>query len=162
MVNREVQRMTRAALDALARTGNRGIFLTGWGGWQPDNPPDNVLFLESAPHDWLFPRCRVIIHHGGAGTTAAGLRAGVPNIVVPHAADQPFWGRRVAALGAGPPPIPVHRLTSENLAAALAEAETEAMRSGAQAVGRMIRTEDGIGAAVGIIERHAARFRQES
>lgn len=162
MVNREARRVTQAVLDALARTGNRGIFLTGWGGWQPDNPPRNVLFLDAAPHDWLFPRCRVIIHHGGAGTTAAGLRTGVPNIVVPHAADQPFWGRRVAAIGAGPQPIPVKALTSDNLAAALGEAETEPIRSGAQAAGDMIRAEDGVGAAVGIIERHAARFRQES
>ncbi len=162
MVNRQAQRVTRAALDALARTGNRAIFLTGWGGWIPDNPPPNALFLESAPHDWLFPRCKVIVHHGGAGTTAAGLRAGVPNIVVPHAADQPFWGKRVAAIGAGPHPIPVARLTVERLTAALAQAETPSIRNGAQAAGRAIRSEDGVGAAVDLIERHAARFHKKS
>lgn len=162
MVNRQVQRVTRAALDALVQTGNRAIFLTGWGGWQPDNPPPNVFFLDSAPHDWLFPRCKVIVHHGGAGTTAAGLRAGVPNIVIPHAADQPFWGKRVAAIGAGPQPIPVARLTAKRLIAALAQAETEPIRSGAQAAGRAICSEDGVGAAIELIERHAARFYKKS
>ncbi len=162
MVNREAQRVTRAALDALAQTGQRGIFLTGWGGWIPEHPPENTLFLESAPHDWLLPRCRAIVHHGGAGTTAAGLRAGVPNIVVPHAADQPFWGGRVAAIGAGPKPIPVKALTAENLAAALSGAGTAAQVHAAQAAGREIGAEDGVGAAVALIERHAARFRQES
>lgn len=162
MIHREAQRVTRSALHALAHSGHRAIFLTGWGGWQPESPPENTLFIKPAPHDWLFPKCRVIIHHGGAGTTAAALRAGVPNIVVPHAADQPFWGRRVAALGAGPQPIPIHRLTADTLSAALAEAETTAIRNGAQAAGRMIRAEDGVGAAVNLIEQHAARFWQKS
>ena len=158
-IHREAERITRAVLDGLARSGRRAIFLTGWGGWTPESPPAQTLFLDSAPHDWLFPRCSVIVHHGGAGTTAAGLRAGVPNIVVPHATDQPFWGRRVAAIGAGPQPIPVRRLTPENFAAALAEAESDAVRSGAARVGRLIRAEDGVGTAVALIERHAAEFK---
>lgn len=158
MVNRETERIARAALDAALRTGNRAIFLTGWGGWQPETPPENTLFLDAAPHDWLFPRCKVVIHHGGAGTTAASLRSGSPSIVVPHTADQPFWGGRVAALGAGPQPIPVKRLTSEALQQALATAGSAPMRHRAAEIGRQIRAEDGVGQAIALIESHAAQF----
>jgi UDP:flavonoid glycosyltransferase YjiC (YdhE family) len=108
--------------------------------------------MESAPHDWLFPRCKAVIHHGGAGTTAAGLRAGIPNIIVPHTADQPFWGQRVAAIGAGPAPIPVKQLTPQRLAAALTQADDPALRARAQETGRRIQLEDGVGQAVRIIE----------
>lgn len=158
MVNRGVGRIGAAILEAVQRTGRRAIFLIGWGGWRPEAPPETCLFLEAAPHDWLFPRCRAVVHHGGAGTTAAGLRSGAPSIVVPHAADQPFWGSRVAAIGAGPRPIPVNRLTTENLAQALEQAETEAIRNRAAEIGRRIRSEDGVVQAVALIEKQAARF----
>ncbi len=118
-----------------------------------------MLFIEAAPHNWLFPRCKAVIHHGGAGTTGAGLRAGVPNIVVPHTADQPFWGKRVFRLGAGPKPILVRRLTAENLGRALVEAEGTVIRERAQALGRRIRGEDGVAEAIRLIEAHAAVFR---
>ena len=99
-----------------------------------------------------------VVHHGGAGTTAAGLRAGVPSVVVPFMGDQPFWGRRVAALGAGPAPIPRKRLTAERLAAAITRAVSEpAIGREAAAVGRRIRREDGVAAAVGVIDRFAER-----
>ena len=94
------------------------------------------------------------MHHGGAGTTAAGLRAGIPNIVVPFTADQPFWGKRVHAIGAGPKPIPVKNLSVEKLTRAMAEAESDALRERAQAIGQEIRNEDGIGRAVKLIEKY--------
>ncbi len=152
MVSRDAARTGGAVLEALKMTGERGIFLTGWNGWRPPNPPPNVLFLDAAPHAWLLPRCKAVVHHGGAGVTGAGLRAGIPNIVVPHSADQPFWGRRVAALGAGPAPIPVWRLTVDRLAAALAEAARPASITRASQVGEMIRSENGVGQAVRRIE----------
>jgi sterol 3beta-glucosyltransferase len=158
MVNRESERITRAALDAARSTECRAIFLTGWGGMQLEKSNDTVLFLEAAPHGWLFPRCRAVVHHGGAGTTAAGLRAGVPSILVPHTADQPFWGRRVSAIGAGPEPIPVNQLTPEALAAAIEQACSEAIRRRAEEVGRLIRSEDAVGQTVAMIEAHAERF----
>jgi sterol 3beta-glucosyltransferase len=152
MVNREAERINRVVREALALTHQRGIFLTGWGGYQHADGEENTLSLDAAPHDWLFPRCKAIIHHGGAGTTAAGLCSGRPNIVVPHTADQPFWGRRVAVIGAGPQPVPVKQLTTGRLVAALAQVEDAALRACAQETGRLIRSEDGVGAAVRIIE----------
>lgn len=151
MINRDAERIGRAALDALQRTGNRAIVLTGWGGWRPENPRANVLFLDGAPHDWLFPRCRAVVHHGGAGTTAAGLRAGVPTIVIPHAADQPFWGNRVAAIGAGPKPIPVRKVTVENLVTALMQANTEPIRKQAEEIGIRIRSENGVARTISLL-----------
>jgi sterol 3beta-glucosyltransferase len=158
MVNRETERVTRALLEALARTENRAVFLTGWGGWKPEASPKNVLFIDAVPHDWLFPRCEAIVHHGGAGTTGAGLRAGIPNLVVPHTADQPFWGKRVHAIGAGPKPIAVWELTADRLASALTEAESQAIRVRSQAIGREIRREQGVECAVEVIEAHASRW----
>jgi UDP:flavonoid glycosyltransferase YjiC (YdhE family) len=158
MVNRESERITRAALDAVRSTGCRAIFLTGWGERQSERRQDSTLFMEAAPHDWLFSRCRAVVHHGGAGTTAAGLRAGVPSILIPHTADQPFWGSRVAAIGAGPKPIPVKQLTSGALAAAIKQADMEIIRRRAGEIGRLIRTENGVGETVALIEGHAQRF----
>lgn len=152
MVNQEAERNHLAVREAFVQTGLRGIFLSGWGGIRADDMEGNLLYMESAPHDWLFPRCKAVIHHGGAGTTAAGLRAGIPNIVVPHTADQPFWGKRVAAIGAGPAPIPVKQLTSTRLVAALNLANDPVLRARAQETGRLIRMEDGVGQAVRIIE----------
>ena len=159
MVHRDAERIGRAVFESLRRARQRGILLTGWGGWTPDPLPADVFALQSAPHEWLFPRCSVIVHHGGAGTTAAGLRAGVPNVVVPFAGDQPFWGKRVAALGAGPSPIPVKQLDAESLAAALARTITDAsIRQRAAEVGEMIRAEDGVGKTVRLAEEWAETF----
>jgi UDP:flavonoid glycosyltransferase YjiC (YdhE family) len=115
----------------------------------------DLLYLEAVPHEWLLPRCRMVIHHGGAGTTSAGLRAGIPNVVVPFTADQPFWGRRVHALGAGPRPIPVKSLSVEKLSEAIAEADGDLIRDRAQALGQEIRGEDGVRRAVELLESRA-------
>jgi len=158
MVNREAERVTHEAMHAINKITHRAVFLKGWNGYRPEHVPDNILFLDAVPHQWLFPRCKTIVHHGGAGTTGAGLRAGVPNIVVPHTADQPFWGKRVNVIGAGPRPIPVQRLNAERLASAIVEAEGGVIRKRAQAVGRGIRSEDGVGGAVALIEEYSSNF----
>lgn len=158
MVNDRAEATGRILLEAFARRGERAVILTGWGGWRAEPVPENILYLDSAAHSWLLPRCKTFIHHGGAGTTAAGLRAGIPAIVVPHAADQPFWGRRVQALGVGPAPIPVKKLTLPRLLTALAGAESPAVIAAAQALGREIRAEDGVRAAVRLIEQARADF----
>ena len=108
--------------------------------------------IDSVPHAWLFPRVAAVVHHGGAGTTAAGLRAGVPTIVIPFFGDQPFWGRRVADLGVGPQPIPRKKLTADKLAQALHQAATDAaMRRRAADLGATIQAEDGVACAVALI-----------
>ena len=100
----------------------------------------------------MLPRCRMIIHHGGAGTTSAGLRAGIPNIVVPFMADQPFWGKRVYVNGAGPKPIFVKSLSVDKLGDAIVEAESKTIRERAQTIGQNIRSEAGVHHAIRLIE----------
>lgn len=153
MTNRDPQTRTDIILNALEKTGQRGVLISGWGGMNAESLPDSVYLLESAPHSWLFPRMKAVVHHGGAGTTAAGLRAGVPSILIPHFADQPFWGRRVYDLGVGSKPIPRNNLTAGNLAQAIHQAVTDTtMRDKARLLGEKIRNEDGISNAISAIE----------
>jgi len=152
MIHRDAERIAESILDAIQTAGQRAIILTGWDDWKDRASSDDVLFLESAPHDWLLPSCKLVVHHGGAGTTAAGLRAGIPNIVIPFAGDQMFWGKRIHAIGAGPRPIPVRELTATRLASALAEAEENALRDRARLLGCTIRSEDGVGNAIRVVE----------
>jgi UDP:flavonoid glycosyltransferase YjiC (YdhE family) len=140
---------TRLVVSALALSKQRGILLSGWGGLQQANVPDTVLMVESIPHSWLFPQMAAIVHHGGAGTTAASLRAGVPSMLIPFGIDQHFWAQRIVDLGVGPPPIPRGKLTSSGLAQAiLAAVGDQDMRARAAKLGEHVRTEDGIGQAV--------------
>jgi len=160
MINRDTKRIYHSVFDALSTTKNRAVILSGWSDIQNLGLPENVLVLKSVPHDWLLPRCKLVVHHGGAGTTAAGLRSGIPNIVVSFAADQPFWGARVHAIGAGPRPIPVKKLTAKKLVAALVKADEDAIRNGAQAVGRKIRAEDGVGVSVEFVETYVEKWHE--
>ena len=105
MTGRNPQKMNEIVLEAVQMSGQRAILLSGWAGLGEMQLPKSVLQLPAAPHSWLFPQMAAVVHHGGAGTTAAGLRAGIPSILVPHFADQPFWGQRIAALGVGPKPV---------------------------------------------------------
>jgi sterol 3beta-glucosyltransferase len=153
MVNRDAERIDHIVRESLRQTDNRGIILSGWSGIRNRSSGD-VLYLEATPHDWLLPRCKMVIHHGGAGTTSAGLRAGIPNLVVPFTADQPFWGRRVYTIGVGPKPILVKNISTEKLVHAMVEAENDAICKRAQAIGQRIRGEDGVGQAVALIEAY--------
>ena len=158
IAGRSPERTTRTVIEALERAGARGILATGWGGLQADDLPETVFQIEAVPHDWLFPQVSAVVHHGGAGTTAAGLRYGRPTIICPFFADQPYWGRRVHALGVGPEPIPQKKLTAENLAAAIMEASSNAdMQRKAAALGQQISAEDGIANALAFIETYGAR-----
>lgn len=155
IAGRDPRATTRAVLEAVRRSGVRAIIASGWGGLSTDEiataglRPDQMCAVGEVPHGWLLPRVAAVVHHGGAGTTGAGLRAGRPTVVCPFFGDQPFWGARVAAAGVGPPPIPQRRLTAERLAAALrAVAEDGAMRRRAAELGEAMRAEDGVGRAV--------------
>jgi sterol 3beta-glucosyltransferase len=136
------------ARDALERAGVRGILDVGSGDTPAGGLPPSIIVVEGIPHTWLFARTAAVVHHGGAGTTGAGLTAGRPTVVIPTASDQPFWGRRVHALSAGPAPIPVRALTAGKLARAISTAMTGAVRTNAAELGKLVRTEDGVGAAV--------------
>ena len=117
--------------------------------------------VDSVPYDWLLPRLAALVHQGGAGSVASALRVGLPNMAVPFGYDQALWGERVAALGAGLPPIPVEALTADALAEAIRRlADETPLRVGAQRLATAIASEDGIGNAVGIIERVLAAHRR--
>ncbi len=158
IITHQSEKLVEVALEALARTGQRGLLLSGWGGLGSAKLPPSVFQIESASHHWLFPRMAAIVHHGGAGTTAAALRSGVPAIIIPFTADQPFWGRQAYQLRVTPQPIPRKRLSAEKLARAidLALGDQE-MRRRAAELGQRIRVEDGVGRAVEIIERYLAQ-----
>jgi sterol 3beta-glucosyltransferase len=148
----QAEKTTKLVIEALQRSGQRGLLATGWSGMKKmDQLPEGIFMLESAPHSWLFPRMKAVIHHGGAGTTAAGLLSGVPSIIIPHANDQFAWGRRVIELGVGPKPIPRKKLSVEKLSEAIQTALTDEIQAKARELGKKIQAEDGAGNAAKII-----------
>jgi len=154
MSTRKPEETTELVTKALQKTNQRALLFSGWDGLQKKALPGSVFMVDSIPHAWLFSRVAAVVHHGGAGTTAAGLRAGVPSIVIPFFADQPYWGQRVADLGVGPAPIPRQKLTTDRLAQAIQIAVTDqAMRQRAVDLGSKIQAEDGIARAVEIIQQ---------
>lgn len=152
MTNRRPRETTDLVLQALARGGQRAVLLSGWDGLRGVDLPASVFMIDAVPHNWLFARVAAVVHHGGAGTTAAGLRAGVPSVLIPFFGDQSFWAARVRALGVGPAAIPRRKLTAEGLAQAIRQAVSdESMRRRAAEVGALIRAEDGVGRAAAVI-----------
>lgn len=135
------ERIGTAVSRALRLTGLRAIVSRGWAELDLEGP--NILMVDDVPHEWLFPRVAAVVHHAGAGTTAAGLRAGVPAVPVPFAYDQPFWARRLVELGVAPRAVPAKHLTAKRLATALNEATDTTHRDAATAVARRIGEEDG-------------------
>ena len=146
------QELAQICSEAVERCGLRAVVAAPGLGSKAGGVSSHMFPVEAAPHGWLFPQMGAVVHHGGAGTTAAGLRAGVPNIIVPFTADQAFWGRRVERLGVGPKPISLRRLTPIELANALDLAMGDPiMRARSAALGEAIRSEDGVGRAVELI-----------
>lgn len=151
---KDPQRTTTIILEALKQSEQRGILHMGWGGIGNQLLPAYAFKIDYAPYDWLFPRMAMVIHHGGSGTTAFGLRSGIPSCVVPFVFDQFYWGQRIAQLGVGPPPIPYKELNVKLL--------TEAIRSGvgnlqikqnAFELGHRIREEKGFENALNVFEK---------
>ncbi|MFE3762921.1 glycosyltransferase [Streptomyces sp. NPDC059104] len=148
----EGERLGEIAVRALRRAGLRGVLQSGSAGLAADG--DDVLTVGDLPHALLFPRLAAVVHHAGAGTASAALRAGVPSVTVPVGADQPFWAGRLAAVGAAPAPIPFRSLTAEGLGDALAKAVREPSYSAAAAAAaRHIAVEDGAAAVVSAVGR---------
>lgn len=159
MSDKDPERQTRLVLRALELTGQRGVLLTGWGAVTRQLSSASVCYVDDVPHSWLFPRMAAVVHHGGAGTTGAGLRAGVPNLITPFLLDQYAWADRVVKLGVGPRMVDNKRLTAEKLAQAIHTAVTDSeVRARAAALGDQIRAENGVACAMEVIERHAAEF----
>jgi sterol 3beta-glucosyltransferase len=153
MANHSPRQTTRLVSDALELSGQRGVLTTGWGGLEKAKLSPNIYVLKDVPHAWLFPRVSAVVHHGGSGTTGAGLRAGAPSVLVPYLGDQPFWAQRVAELGVGSQPIPRRQLTAPRLAEAITSAITDTgIQTRVRSLGEHIRAEDGIGKAVEILE----------
>jgi sterol 3beta-glucosyltransferase len=153
---RNPTRTTAVILEALKKSGLRGILHTGWARIGNDDLPDYVFKIDYAPYSWLFPQMAAVVHHGGSGTTAFGLRAGVPSLIVPFLFDQFYWGNRISTLGVGPKPIPYRKLTAVKLAEALTIATTDtSMRQRAAALGEKIRAEDGIKKTLQIFSRQS-------
>jgi sterol 3beta-glucosyltransferase len=154
MSDRDPAQMAQIAIAALQRSGRRGILATGWEGLHADALPANILRIDAAPHDWLFPRVAAVVHHGGVGTTAAALRAGVPQIIVPFSADQPLWAELVHQRRVGARPIPRRRLTVTTLAAAItATLDDGALAVRAHQLAAAVQREDGVGKAVAIVRQ---------
>lgn len=155
MVGRNLEQITGIMIDAVRESGRRAVLLSGWAGIGNAELGNNIYRLDAAPHEWLYPRAAAAVHHGGAGTTAASLRAGTPTIIVPHLGDQPYWGKRVHSLGAGPKPIPRNKLTAAALAAAIRDATSSPdMKKRAEELGASISAEDGVGIAIELIKRY--------
>lgn len=141
-------------VQALRENKLRAVLAQGWAGLNINNnaQAEDVLVLKSAPHDWLFPRMAAVVHHGGAGTTAAAFRAGVPQFIVSHFGDQHYWGRRVYELGVGPKAVPRRRLNHANMRDGLRDlTQQDSFRRNAVALGEKIRAEDGVAEALSVM-----------
>jgi hypothetical protein len=144
--------LTKTIIEAVRASGQRAILAKGWGGTNVEQYPDFIFPLDAVPHDWLFPQLTAAVHHGGAGTTAAAMRAGIPTMVVPFFGDQFFWADVIERLRNGPRRITVDDMTVENFAAALTQMATdEIMRKVAVTLGEHIRSQNGPERAVQLI-----------
>lgn len=149
----EAQRLSTLVAQAVRDAGARAVIQAGWAGL--DFCGDDMIAVGEVPHDWLFAKAAAVVHHCGAGTAAAGLRAGVPAIAAPGAyGDQSFWARRLFALGVSPRPIPQRRLTTGNLGTAIRNVLSDnGFRDNAVELARRMRSEDGAGCVVTAIDR---------
>ena len=151
---KNAQQTTTTILEALKQSGQRGVLHMGWGGLGNQSLPDYVFRIEYAPYEWLFPRMGMVIHHGGSGTTAVGLRCGIPSCAVPFVFDQHYWGQRIAELGVGPKPIRYKELTAKRLLEAIRfGVGNPQIKQKALELGQRIRAEKGIENALNIFEK---------
>ncbi len=152
MTARDGERTAQAVAVALGRLGLRGVLARGWGGLAPERAP-HLCVVDDAPHGWLFQRVRAVVHHGGAGTTAAALRAGRVSVVVPFDYDQRFWGRLLVERGLGPAPLPREQLDANTLERALRSAlDTPSYAAHLAPLVRALRHEDGVREAIRVLD----------
>jgi UDP:flavonoid glycosyltransferase YjiC (YdhE family) len=153
------ERLGEVVATAVRRAGVRAVVQSGWAELRATG--DDILLVGDLPHDWLFPRTAAVVHHAGAGTTGAGLRAGVPAVAVPVLVDQPFWAERVHRLGVAPHPLPLHELTADTLSDALRSClDGPAYRDRATELARRIRAEDGPAVVLSLVTQLEGGRRQ--
>lgn len=153
MAGKNPEETGQMIIDSVTKAGVRAILASGWGGLKVDNLPESILAIESIPHDWLFPQVAAVVHHGGAGTTAAGLLAGKPTLICPFFGDQPFWGAQIKRNGLGPSPIKQKNLTSDNLALALTElVSNSSFQMNASNLAEKLLRENGVETAINWME----------
>lgn len=161
MTGGDMDDTVKIVLDAIEQSGVRAVLSTGWGGVKVHGRKD-LFVADFVPHDWLFRHVSAVVHHGGAGTTAAGIVAGRPTLVIPFGGDQPFWAQRVRALGIGPKPIPRDKLTTSKLTKALLQLTgTKRYRVAARELGERLKTENGAIIAADIIEHELRKWLRE-
>jgi len=161
MVSGDMGETLGIVLEAVRQSGVRAILSKGWGGGDIPAQAD-VFVADFVPHDWLFQHVAGVVHHGGAGTTAAGILACCPTLVVPFGGDQPFWAERVQELGIGPKPIPRDRLNVVRLTKALADlTSTKKYRVAARELGERLKLEKGAANAADIIEQELHQWLAE-
>lgn len=159
MISRDAEATTRLALKAAEASGQRVVLIAGWGGLSKADLPDSAYLIESIPHSWLFPRCSLAVHHGGAGTTGAALRAGIPSVIVPFGADQPFWGWLLSSKHLGTNAGARKHLTHTKLAQAISTTlSNKSILERTSEIGRKIREEDGVGEAILLLDQIKKRL----
>ncbi|GMH35759.1 hypothetical protein BSKO_03627 [Bryopsis sp. KO-2023] len=150
--------LMKTIIEAVEITGLRVIVSRGWGGLGAgDDLPDSIFVVGNCPHDWLFSRCEAVVHHGGAGTTAAGLLAACPTLVVPFFGDQPFWGESCYRAGVGPEPIPIDQLDTKRLVYALGYFSFPRVKSKVKEISEKMKLENGVEGAIEAFHRHLPR-----
>ena len=145
----------------MERTGKRAILQRGQAELgEGQTLPESIFLAGEVPHSWLFSRVSAVMHHGGAGTTGAGFRAGVPQIILPHMLDQPFWAQLACDLGVSPKPFRARHISVDRVAEAIQIATTDAaMQRRAAEIAAKIRAEDGVARIVQLFNEYVARFR---
>lgn len=158
MTSNDPESLARCVVDALRTAGQRGVIAGGWAGLAIEDS-DDLISAPPMPYRWLFPRMAAVVHHGGAGTTAEGLHAGVPSVICPFFADQPFWGQRTVDLGVGATPVPRGKLTADRLAGSIREAVSDPqLRANAQDLASRLAQEDGVETAIAAITERLCRI----
>ncbi|KAJ5611400.1 hypothetical protein N7510_008119 [Penicillium lagena] len=159
----DADKMTRLLLKAIQKAGVSAVIHKGWAGLgcNVPEPLPEVLFIDDCPHGWIFRRVSCVVHHGGAGTTAAAVAAGKPSIIIPFFGDQPFWAEMVAMAGAGPPPIAFKNLTADRVAHAIRVALTPQVSGSAIKLGMRVAKEDGVANGVDAFHKQLSRYKME-
>ena len=158
MIYENVENMASMVISALCRSKRRGIISFEERHLEGIFLPENIINVRAVPHDWLFPKMAAVIHHGGAGTTAAALTAGIPAIAIPFFSDQPFWGELIASIGVGLPPIKKEDLSTQKLLQVIEElTSNQNLATKARQLGSQLKKENGVGEAVRLIDDYVER-----